>query len=45
MVNTLAEFKELKTYDYTITAVITPTGTDMNAMPMFNCILIFMSLS
>ena len=32
MVDTLAEFLGLKTYDYTITAVITPMGTDMNAM-------------
>ena len=41
MVNTLAEFIELKTYDYTITAVITPTVTDMNAMQMFNCIFFY----
>ena len=33
MVNTLAEFIELKTYDYTIAAVISAlTSTDTNAM-------------
>ena len=41
MVNTLAEFIELKTYDYTIMAVILPNAvTDMNVMQMFNCIFL-----